>query len=405
MTTQALEFTREIDAAPAEAYRAWTRSMALREWLCDAAIADARPGGRAYFGWNSGYWAAGEFTALEPDRRVAFTWQGKGEPGPTQVEVTLQASGEGTRLHLAHSGLGAGPQWDAMRSEVAKGWQESLENLASALETGQDLRLTRRPMMGILVDEFDAEVAARLGAPVTEGIRLGGVMQGMGAQGAGLPKDDVLVSLDGKPAANFPQLTQALQGRHAGDVVTVEFYRGGEKLSAAMALSHRPIPEAPGSPQALAEAVQALNAAAWAELAACFEGVSDAAARQRPGPGEWSGLDVLAHFVAAERETQAQVTDLLNDDERWSDRLENTTNVPARIDALVQVYPTAEAMLELLRRSQAETVAMLAGLTPEFTAHKGSYWRLGVNLLTELTDHTREHSDQIKAAIAAAATK
>jgi hypothetical protein len=158
----------------------------------------------------------------------------------------------------------------------------------------------------------------------------------------------------------------------------------------------------PGSPHALAEAVQALNAAAWTELAACFEGVSDAAARHRPGPGEWSGLDVLAHFVAAERETQAQVTDLLNDDERWSDRLENTTNVPARIDALVQIYPTAEAMLELLRRSQAETVAMLAGLTPEFMAHKGSYWRLGVNLLTELTDHTREHSDQIKAAIAAA---
>ena len=37
MTTQALEFTREIDATPAEAFRAWTRSMALREWLCGAA--------------------------------------------------------------------------------------------------------------------------------------------------------------------------------------------------------------------------------------------------------------------------------------------------------------------------------------------------------------------------------
>jgi hypothetical protein len=93
---------------------------------------------------------------------------------------------------------------------------------------------------------------------------------------------------------------------------------------------------------------------------------------------------------------------MLNDDERWSDRLENATNVPARIDALAQVYPSAEAMLELLRRSQAETVAMLAALPPQFVAHKGSYWRLGRDLLTELGDHVHDHADQIRAALAAA---
>lgn len=402
MTTQTLEFTREINATPAEAYRAWTRSMVLREWLCDAAIAGARPGGRMYLGWNSGYYTAGEFTAAEPDRRLAFTWHGKGEPGQTQVEVTLHASGAGTRVHVAHGGLGAGPEWDGMRGEAAKGWQESLENLASVLETGQDLRFTRRPMLGILIDEFTAEIAARLGVPVTEGTRLSGVMQGMGAQAAGLQKDDVLVSMDGKPATNFPELAYALQGRYAGDVVRVEFYRGSEKLSAQMALSHRPIPEVPGSPQALAGAVHTLNEAAFAELAACFEGVSAAAASRRPEPGEWSGLDVLAHFVAAERETQTRITDLLNDDERWSDHLDNPTNVPARIESLVQIYPTAEAMLDLLRRSQAETVAMLADLPPAFVAHKGTYWRLGRDLLTELDEHVHEHSDQIRAAIAAA---
>lgn len=402
MTTQSLEFTRTVGAAPAEVYRAFTRAMALREWLCDAAMADARLGGRLYLGWNSGYYAAGEFTALEPERRVAFSWQGKGEPGPTQVEVAMQAAGEGTAVHLVHRGLGAGPEWDAMRGEVAKGWQESLENLASVLETGQDLRFTRRPMLGILLDEFNAEIAARLGVPVTEGTRLSGVVEGMGAQRAGLQKDDVLVSMGGKPTTNWPELTHALQGRHAGDVVTVEFYRGEEKQTAEMALSQRPIPAVPATPPALAEAVQALNATTLTELVACFEGVSEAAARHRPAPGEWSGLDVLAHFVASERETQTWITDLLNDDERWSDRFENATNVPARIDALVQVYPTAEAMLELLRRGQAETVAMLASLPPAFTAHKGSYWRLGRDLLTELDEHVHEHSAQIQAAIAAA---
>lgn len=402
MATQTLEFTREIGAAPAEVYRAWTRALALREWLCDAAMADERLGGRLYLGWNSGYWAAGEFSALEPERRVAFTWQGKGEPGPTQVEVAMLAAGEGTVVHLAHGGLGAGPEWDAMRSEIARGWEGSLENLAAVLETGQDLRFTRRPMLGILIDEYNAEIAARLGVPVTEGTRLSGVVEGMGAQRAGLQKDDVLVSMGGKPTTNWPELTNALQGRHAGDVVTVEFYRGSEKLTAEMPLSQRPIPEVPATPRALAEAVQALNATTLVELAACFEGVSEAAARHRPAPDEWSGLDVLAHFVAAARENQTWITDLLNDDERWSDRFENATNVPARIEALVGMYPTVEDMLELLQRSQAETVGMLASLPPAFTAHKGSYWRLGRDLLTELSEHVHEHSAQIRAAIAAA---
>ena len=401
MTTQALEFNRMVGAAPAQVYRAWTRAVALREWLCDTAIADARPGGRVYFGWNSGYWAAGEYTTLEPDQRVAFTWQGKGEPGSTQIEVAMQAAGDGTAIKLVHRGLGDGPAWDAMREEAAAGWQGGLENLASVLETGQDLRFTRRPMLGILLDEFNAEIAARLDVPVTEGTRLSGVVEGMGAQRAGLQKDDVLVSMGGKPTTNWPELTHALQGRHAGDVVTVEFYRGGEKLAVEMPLSQRPIPAVPATPPALAGAVQALNATTLTELAACFEGVSEAAARRRPAPGEWSGLDVLAHFVASERETQTWITDLLNDDERWSDRFENPTNVPARIDALVQVYPTAEAMLELLRRSQAETVAMLADLPPAFVAHKGSYWRLGRDLLTELDEHVQEHAAQIRAAIAA----
>lgn len=402
MKTIPLEFTREVGAAPAEVYRAFTRAMALREWLCDAAMADARPGGRLYLGWNSGYWAAGEFIALEPERRVACTWQGKGEPGPTQVEVTLQAAGDGTAVNLIHSGLGAGYEWDAMRSEVSKGWQGSLENLAAVLETGPDLRFTRRPMLGILLEEFNAEIASRLGVPVTEGTRLSGVVDGMGAQRAGLQKDDVLVSMGGKPTTNWPELTNALQGRHAGDVVTVEFYRGGEKLTVEMPLSQRPIPEVPAEPRALAEAVQALNATTLTELAACFEGVAEAVARHRPAPGEWSGLGVLAHFVASEREIQAQITDLLNDDERWGDRFENPTNVAARIEALVDVYPTVEAMLDLLKRSQAETVAMLASLPPEFTMHKGSYWRLGRDLLTELSEHVHDHSAQIRAAIAAA---
>ncbi len=402
MAAQALEFRCVVSATPAETYRAFTRSVALREWLCDGATTDARVGGRAYFWWNSGFYASGAFTDLEPERLVAFTWQGKGEPAETRIEVRLGATGDGTTVTLVHAGLGDGPEWDRMRREATEGWQEGMENLQSVLETGQDLRFTRRPMLGILLNDFTAGIAAQLGVPVTAGTRVADVVEGMGAQRAGLQKDDVVVSIGGKPATNWPEITTALQGRRAGDTVEVEFYRGAEKLAAHMVLSPRPIPDIPATPQALAEAVQASSIQTASGLTVCFEDVSEEEASRRPAPSEWSALEVVAHFVLAERETQTWITDLINDDERWADRYQNSTNVPARIAALTGMYHGIEAMLELLKRSQAETVGMLALLPPDFVAHKGAYWRLSRDLLAQTVEHLQEHTAQIRSAIAAA---
>ena len=402
MATNALEFRRAVKATAAETYRAFTRPMALREWLCDGATADARIGGHWHYWWNNGYYASGAFTALDQDARVAFTWLGKGEPAETQVEVILAPTEAGTVVRLTHAGVGLRGKWSGPRKEFMSGWDKALENLQSVLETGQDLRFVRRPMLGVLVDEFNAEFARRLNVPVVEGIRIAGVVEGMGAQLAGLQKDDVMVALGGLSATNWPELTNALQDRRAGDVVKVTFYRGAEKQVVDMALSQRPIPEAPPSPQALAEAVQALNTQVAEALSACLQDITEAEANYRPAPHEWNALEVVAHLVATERENQTWITDLINDDERWGDRFENPTNVAARIGAIVAMYPTVEMMLELLSRSQGETVGMLAMLPPTFVAHKGSYWRLARDLQTQLTEHLREHVEQIRKVIAAA---
>ena len=152
MNSQAVISKRTVNAPPAEAYRAFTRAVALREWMCDVATTDVRVGGRLYFWWNSGYYTSGEFTALEPDKEVAFTWHGRGEPGTTQVQVSFAATEGGTEVTLTHSGFGAGPEWDEPRQDSEHGWGIGLENLQSVLETGQDLRLVCRPMLGINLD-------------------------------------------------------------------------------------------------------------------------------------------------------------------------------------------------------------------------------------------------------------
>lgn len=402
MALQSLRFSQRVEAPVAEVFRAFTRATGLREWLCDAALADARVGGRLYVWWNSGYHAMGEFTALEPGAGLSFNWRGKGEPASTEVTVRLEEARGGTQVELEHAGLGSSPEWQAVREQVASGWRSGLENLASVLETGEDQRTVRRPMLGITVAEFNEDVAAKLGVPVTEGCRLDGVIEGMGAQRAGLRKDDVIVALNGKDAAAWPAMTNALQGLKAGDTVIVDLYRGEERLSLPMELSHRPMPEVPATPAALAEAVRKIHEEGDQEIGRCFEGVTEAEASRQPAPGEWSALEVVAHFIAEERENQAWITDLINDDERWSDRLENATNTPVRVQAIVAVRPTIEEMLAEMRRSKAETAAMLAMLPPELVARKGSYVRLGRGLMQLTLAHVHEHAAQIREAIQAA---
>lgn len=399
MATQVLKFKRTVNAPPAEVYRAFTNATALREWLCDAAQADPRKGGRVHLWWNVGYYTTGEYTALVPNRKVAFTWRGRSDPDATSVQVSLAAKNGATRVTLAHAGVGAGKAWAATAQGLAHEWAKNLENLQSVLEAGHDLRLTLRPLLGISIGEFSAEIATRLGVPVREGLRLDGVVEGLGAHVAGLQKDDVIVSLAGKKVAGWPTMAAALRAHRAGDEVKVVFYRGAEKRAVAMKLSPRPMPEVPAAAAALAEAVRKQYSEVDLELARCFERVSEDEAARRPAPGEWSAKEIIAHLIIGERDTHAWIAELIGGQERWSDSF--IGNDLSRHSATAAVYAILPALLEELKRNEAETVAMLTALPPEFVARKGSYWRLGYSLLS-LADHTREHFGQIRAAIEAA---
>ena len=394
--TQTLKFKRTVNAPPAEVYRVFTNATALREWFCDAAQAEARKGGRLYCWWNSGYYASGEFTGLTPDKKVAFTWCGRDEPEATRVRVSLAAKSGGTAVTVAHGGVGSGKKWVKALAEFKRSWEAALENLGSVLETGQDLRFVLRPMLGVNVGEFNAEVAAKLGAPVTEGVRLDGIDEGMGAQAAGLQKDDVVVSIGGTKTPGWTSLAAALQKHRAGDKVPVVFYRDGDRQTVTMELSRRPLPEVPPTPAGLAEAVRRINAEVEPEIEQCFTGVSDAEASHRPEPGEWSAKETLGHIIAGERDNHLWIAGLVSGQE--PDTFPD--NVTARYSGMSAVY-SISALLDELKRNQAETVAMLAALPPEFVARKGSYWRIGYNLL-QPPSHTRDHFVQMRAAIEAA---
>ncbi len=391
-----IKLEQQIEAAPDQVFRAFTNATALREWLCDAAMVSPHPDGRIHLWWATGYHATGDFTKLLPGEKVSFTWQGKGDPMQTRVKVAISPDGEGSLVEVEHKGVGAGKKWADAASSIEEGWRLGLENLKSVLETGRDLRFTRRPMLGILPDALTPEAAARLGVPVSRGILLSGVVEGMGAEAAGLREGDVVVRVAGVETPDWAGLQAAVSGLFAGDEVDVAYCRDGEEASTIMTLSARPIEEPPATPAALSEVVRAAGADFLNRLTAMLDGVSDEEAGRRPAEGEWSAREVLCHLITSERAIQRWITQLVGGMEDWTD------DWPGNLDiahvGLLAVHPHTWGLMEELRRSRAETWTMLAALPDEFVARKGSYWRLAYGLV-EGRIHDDGHLDQIREAL------
>lgn len=397
--TQTLTFNQKVSAPARQVYHAFTNATALREWLCDAAMAHPYPGGRMYMWFNGGFYTSGEYATLVADKEVVFTWRGRAEPAATLVQVSLDEGKGFTNVRLSHSGVGFDDSWEQPVQELRRLWERRLENLAAVMETGMDQRFVNRPMLGITLDEFNSEIARELGVPVKEGMRLDGVVGGMGAEKAGLQRDDVIVAMGGLPVARWADLSHAIQEHQAGDRLEVIFYRGPERRTVNMELSRRPLPEVPGRPAELAEAVRKGADEVYEELTRLFEGVTEQQASWKPAQDEWSAKENVAHLIHEERENHVWIPDLVDSQERWSDDF--ISNSHARVAATVQAYPTIPELLEHLKRIMVETQALVTNLPEEFVARKPSYWRMGYNLLESIT-HPRTHFEQIRSTLEAA---
>ena len=386
--------------APAKmAYRAFTNSTSMREWLCDVATVEPHPRGRMYLWWRGDFYSSGHYLELEEDKCVKFRWYSVSDSAPTEVTVTVTEKDGGALVHLDHV-IPDDPEWMKVVDSFRKDWDESLENLKSVLETGIDLRIANRPMLGIAPGDFTAEQAQALGVPVHDGIRLDGLVDGMGAQRCGLQKDDVIVEMGGKPIRNdASSLPNAIAGKKGGDKIEVVYYRGPQKKTVSMELSKRPMPEVPFNAAELAKQARAINESALKEVEECFEGVTDAEAMKRPEPLEWSALEIVAHLIHGERNNQIFLTGLVDGYEPVADGF--GTNIHAQVQATVKANPSVALMLDLLHRIVEETLAYTSFLPDEFVANKGSFYRFG-SILLQPNIHMTAHSQQIRDAIAAA---
>jgi uncharacterized protein YndB with AHSA1/START domain len=398
--TPVVTVTRTIKATPAQIYYAFTNATALRGWMCNRSNVNAAVGGSYFLAWNQGYYTAGEFTALEQDRLIEMTWQGRGEPGPTNVEILIEIDEDGTRITITHSELGEGELWATVADQFEKEWTAGLDNLKSVLETGVDLRQANRAAFGLMgATMVDAERAARLGLPEVCGMSVGGIMEGMAAANAGLQEGDVIMAVGGKKFNDFNSYLAVMGNYTAHETAEVDYWRDGKMQQTAVTFIPFKFPDPPATAAEFAANLQVQFAEVDAEMDALLQGVSEAEASHQPAPGEWCVKEVLAHLIRTERQNHFYIHGVAGGDDyvAWPD------NSHLHIVGTLAAYPTLADLVQELKRSEAATVALAAALPDAFVARKGDFGGLARNLAL-FANHNRNHFAQMQAAIDSART-
>ncbi|MFC2105057.1 SRPBCC domain-containing protein [Candidatus Bipolaricaulota bacterium] len=380
-----------VDATPADVYRAFTSRLALRMWFCADAQVDPRVEGRIFLRWPDDYYAAGEFTRLEPGESLEWRWHGRGELFPTEVSIAISASGEGADITVEHRGLGAGMDWDEQATEVERRWAEGLENLASVWGmTGLDLRQTRRPMLGIYLGGFVEGTEHGLPAG-TRGMAISGTVENSGAKACGLLRGDIMTDLNGVSLTEQGSFGLARNEKRAGDAVPMTFFRDGEKIDSTLTFSTPPSPpDVPNQPTELARIIEEQYKAFAMELNDILGDVTDAEASFHPSEGAWNVKEILAHLVLFERCFQQWLSMSVEGEELGA----FAAGVPARVRAILARFSSVVALRTELLACRTETVALLRGLTEPFVG-RPEYVRMGQIIIGEAV-HTTFHHEQLR---------
>ena len=144
--TEMTETTVRVErtyAAPAQAvFDAWTNPEVMRrwwhagaDWETPEADVDLREGGtlRVVMRRPDGreFGARGQYTVVDPPRRLAFAWTWDGDPGRRSlIEIEFAEHEGATTVVLTHSGLADEESSRSHRS----GWDHVLDNLGRMLE-------------------------------------------------------------------------------------------------------------------------------------------------------------------------------------------------------------------------------------------------------------------------------
>ena len=386
-----IELNYTIKAPVGQIYKAFTCRDDSADWLCDDGDIRAEVNGYALFIWRDEKHGYGIFSELEENKKIVLSWQDNKFPGVSQLKVTLKEDGEKVDVSLIHSDLPGQEAHDHYQDL----WEKGLNKLKAMLERGEYIDITERVIVGIFGAPFNAEIAEQLGVPVTSGACIGQIVPGFSAEAAGLQANDVIVSANGKELTDEFTLVDANQGKKPGDTMEISYYRSGELREAKVTLKGYPLPNIPADFAGLADMLEQSNGDAFTRLKAVVGNLS-AEALEIDNPGlETNVGDAVVNMVLGQRANREWLNTYTYPD---GPRRTNMRFTPEKRAAVKSVHPTMPALLDELRRTEDEIIALLRAFPEKLLEQKNYIWWITFEIDPE---HTFIHImlDRIEAAL------
>ena len=126
--TDAVIVERTLNAPVARVWQALTDVEQMQQWYFDLKEFKPEPGFEFEFvveHEGNSYHHLCRVTEVIRQKKIAYTWRYKGEPGDSLVTFELFPEGNKTRLKLTHSGIETFPKTPAYaRKNFEAGWTE-----------------------------------------------------------------------------------------------------------------------------------------------------------------------------------------------------------------------------------------------------------------------------------------
>ncbi|MFL6584279.1 MAG: SRPBCC family protein [Chthoniobacterales bacterium] len=123
---------RTLNAPPARVWRALTDVDEMRQWYFDLKEFRAEIGFEFEFtveDEGNRYHHLCRVAEVIPEKRLAYTWRYKGEPGDSLVTFELFGDGDSTRVKVTHTGIDTFPTTPAYaRHNFVTGWTHILDS-------------------------------------------------------------------------------------------------------------------------------------------------------------------------------------------------------------------------------------------------------------------------------------
>ena len=117
---------RTLKAPVTRVWKALTDVDQMREWYFDLKEFKPQVGFEFEFSVEhegTTYHHLCRVTEVIPEKKIAYTWRYKSEPGDSLVTIELFAEGDNTRLKLTHTGIESFPRTPAYaRKNFEQGW-------------------------------------------------------------------------------------------------------------------------------------------------------------------------------------------------------------------------------------------------------------------------------------------